>query len=59
MPLNNIKTTPYAFNFNLYVCLVEHEGILFVAFSLLNMELKMLGMMIMNAVKMFSDYIRA
>lgn len=32
MPLNNIHVTPYAFNFSLYVWLVEHEGILFVEF---------------------------
>ena len=52
MPLN-INATPYAFNFNLYVCLVEHEGILFLAFFLLNMELKLLGMVIKIAVSVW------
>lgn len=58
MPLNNINASPYAFNFSLYVYLIEHEGILFIAFFLLlNKELKMLGVILMIAVKMFIDYI--
>ena len=32
MPSNNINDTSYAFNFSLYVYLIEHEGILFAAF---------------------------
>lgn len=50
MPLLN------AFNFSLYVCLIEHASILFVLFFLLNMEFQMLGVMIMIVVKMFIDY---
>lgn len=48
---NNINDIFYVFNFSLYVYLIEYEGILFVVFFFLNMEFKMLGMMITIVVK--------